>query len=181
MKSLAIILLVLLVWGMGLLAFAARVAHSTPAPEPPKAEGLVVLTGMSSQRIEEGMHLLREGKAQRMLVSGVNLTVHPRDFKIMFRVSPRLFACCVDLGRDAVDTRSNGEESAAWVKKNGYRSIRLITTDWHMPRAYFELRQALPKNVSIIRDAVRSEPDLRILLTEYHKYLLRRAAALFGI
>ena len=164
-------------WVIGFVLFAALL----PRPAGDVAtDGIIVLTG-GPNRIEQGLRVLEEGRAKRMLVSGVNLTVHPRDFKIMFRVSPRLFGCCVDLGRDAVDTRSNGEESAAWVKKNGYHSVRLITTDWHMPRAYFELRQALPKNVSIIRDAVRSEPDLRILLTEYHKYLLRRAAALFGI
>ena len=49
-----------------------------------------------------------------------------------------------------------------------------------MRRARFELRQALPEQVAIVTDAVHSEPDLKVLLTEYHKYLLRRAAALAG-
>lgn len=168
---------IVLIWTIGFVLFAGFLPR--PAGEQ-KTDGIIVLTG-GPNRIERGLAVLEKGEAKRMLVSGVNLTVRPRDFLIMFHVSPTLFACCVDLGQDAVDTRSNGEESAEWVKKHGYKSIRLITTDWHMRRARYELGQALPKNVTILSDAVRSEPDLRILLTEYHKYLLRRAAALFGI
>lgn len=168
---------IILVWTIGFVLFAGFLPR--PAGEQ-KTDGIIVLTG-GPNRIERGLAVLEKGEAKRMLVSGVNLTVRPRDFLIMFHVSPKLFACCVDLGQDAVDTRSNGEESAEWVKRHGYKSIRLITTDWHMRRARYELGQALPKNVTILSDAVRSEPDLRILLTEYHKYLLRRAAALFGI
>ena len=100
---------------------------------------------------------------------------------IQFKAPASLFDCCIDLGQEAIDTRSNGAESAAWVKKHGYRSVRLVTTDWHMRRARFELDQALPPEVTIVSDAVRSEPDLNILFREYHKYLLRRIAVLFGI
>lgn len=167
----------ILAWVIGFVLFAGFLPRPAGAQ---KTDGIIVLTG-GPNRIERGLAVLEKGEAKRMLVSGVNMTVRPRDFLIMFRVSPKMFGCCIDLGQDAVDTRSNGEESAQWVSKHGYKSIRLITTDWHMPRARFELRQALPKNVQILPDAVRSEPDLRILLTEYHKYLLRRAAALFGI
>jgi uncharacterized SAM-binding protein YcdF (DUF218 family) len=166
-----------LAWVIGFVLFVGLL----PQPAgPSRTDGIIVLTG-GPNRIERGLGLLREGKAQRMLVSGVNLTVRRRDFLIQFGASPRLFDCCIDLGQEAVDTRSNGAESAAWVRKRGYRSIRLVTTDWHMRRARFELDQALPPEVTILGDAVRSEPDLRILLTEYHKYLLRRVAGLIGI
>lgn len=168
---------VLLAWVIGFVLFVALLPR---AAGEQVTDGIIVLTG-GPNRIERGLSLLEQRRAKRMLVSGVNLTVGRRDFLIMFRIPPRLFDCCITLGQDAVDTRSNGEESAAWVRQNGYRSIRLVTTDWHMPRARFELRQALPKDVTIVPDAVRSDPDLRILLTEYHKYLLRRVGALLGI
>jgi uncharacterized SAM-binding protein YcdF (DUF218 family) len=145
-----------------------------------QTDGIIVLTG-GAKRIERGLELLSQRKAKRMLVSGVNLVVRRRDFLIQFRAPPRLFDCCVDLGQEAIDTRSNAAESAAWVKKHGYQSIRLVTTDWHMLRARFELDQALPPGVTIVSDAVRSEPDLGILFREYHKYLLRRIAVLFGL
>lgn len=186
MKSLAIILLVLLVWGLGLLAFAARVAHSTPAPDPPQAEGLVVLTGMSSQRIEEGMHLLREGKAQRMLVSGVNRGATRADIRRVARaVAAPIYDCCVDLGFEAEDTIGNARETADWVKARGYDSLVVVTADYHMPRALLELRSALPDTTLIpypvatpelnARAWWRNQHDARRMMLEYTKYLMIQA------
>ena len=164
-------------WLVGFVLFVALL----PRPlDNARTDGIVVLTG-GPNRIQRGLSLMEQRQARRMLVSGVNLTVRRRDFQSNFKVPSRLFDCCVDLGQDAIDTRSNGEETAAWVKKHGYKSLRLITTDWHMRRARFELDQSLPEGVTIQMDAVRSEPDLRVLLSEYHKYLLRRLAVLVGL
>ncbi len=167
----------LLIWVIGFVLFVALLPRQG---DERQTDAIIVLTG-GPNRIERGLTLLQQRKARRMLVSGVNLVVQRRDFLIQFRVPPPLFDCCIDLGQEAIDTRSNGAESAAWVKKHRYRSVRLVTTDWHMRRARFELDQALPPDVAIIGDAVRSEPDLGILFREYHKYLLRRIAVLFGI
>jgi uncharacterized SAM-binding protein YcdF (DUF218 family) len=93
----------------------------------------------------------------------------------------RLFECCVDLGKDAVDTRSNAVEAAQWLKRRDFRSVRLVTTDWHMPRARFELERAVGNDVAVIADAVDSAPGLVTLFAEYNKYLLRRTSALLGI
>lgn len=167
----------LLLWLLGFVAFVALLPRPAPLG---RTDGIVVLTG-GPNRIQRGLDLLEQGQARRMLVSGVNLTVRRRDFLNQHRVSRRLFDCCVDLGHEAIDTRSNAEETAAWVRRNRYRSIRLITTDWHMHRSRFELDQLIPDGVTIQTDAVRSDPDLRVLLSEYHKYLLRRVAVLIGI
>lgn len=167
----------LLVWLVGFVLFVALLPR--PLGEA-RTDGIVVLTG-GPNRIQRGLTLMEQRQARRLLISGVNLTVRRRDFQAEYRVPSRLFECCVDLGQDAIDTRSNGEETAAWVRKHGYRSLRLITTDWHMRRARFELDQSLPAGVAIRMDAVRSEPDLWVLLSEYHKYLLRRAAVVFGL
>ncbi len=166
----------LLAWLIGFVLFVALLPRSV---EGGRTDGIIVLTG-GPGRIERGLSLLQEGKARRMFVSGVDLLVRPREFIVQYKVPPRLFACCVELGQEAVDTRSNGSESADWVKRNGVKSIRLVTTDWHMRRARLELDQALPPGIAIQTDAVRSEPDLKVLLKEYHKYLLRRAAILAG-
>ena len=168
----------LLVWLIGFVLFVGLLPR--PAEEGRRTDGIIVLTG-GAKRIERGLDLLQQGRAKRMLISGVDPAVRPVELAARYRVPLPLFACCIDLGAEAVDTRSNGEEAAAWVAKGGYRSIWLVTTDWHMRRADFELRQALPGDVVIHRDAVRSEPDLWVLLKEYNKYLLRRAAVLFGI
>lgn len=168
---------VLLLWLFGFVAFVWLL----PQPAPPqRTDAIIVLTG-GAKRIEHGLALMADGQARRMLISGVDPSVRPRELAARYGAPMRLFECCIDLGFEAIDTRSNAEEAAAWVKSGGYRAIRLVTTDWHMRRAHFELRQAMPAEVTILRDAVRSDPELMVLLTEYNKYLLRRGAALFGI
>jgi uncharacterized SAM-binding protein YcdF (DUF218 family) len=116
-----------------------------------------------------------------MLVSGVDREVRPKEFAAEFRVSQREMACCITLGYAAVDTRSNAAETAKWVAQNEVRSLRLVTTDWHMRRAAGELDRALPKSVTVIRDAVPSRPDLGTLFLEYHKLLASRAAGLVDL
>ena len=152
-------------------------------PRPAGAEqtdAIVVLTG-GAKRFERGLGLLQQGKAKRMLVSGVARTVRPGELAAEYQADERIFACCIDLGRESVDTRSNAEETSRWLAKHRFRSIRLITTDWHMPRARFELSRRLPADVEVLSDAIESNPAFRQLFTEYNKYLLRRAAVIVGI
>src|SRR3546814_10095927 len=134
-----------------------------------------------SGRIGRGLDLLQAGAAKTMLISGVDRDVRPRELAVAYNAPEKLFDCCITLGHEAIDTRSNAIETAHWIEKRGYRTVRLITTDWHMRRARFELNQALPQGVAIHVDAVRSRPSLGMLFKEYNKYLLRRAAALAGI
>jgi uncharacterized SAM-binding protein YcdF (DUF218 family) len=96
-------------------------------------------------------------------------------------VPKELFDCCVDLGREAVDTRSNALETARWIEARRYRTIRLVTTDWHMRRARFELDRALGDGVEIQTDAVKSRAGFGVLFKEYHKYLLSRLGPIVGL
>jgi len=169
--------LALLLWALGFAWFALLL------PQPrgdSKTDAIVVLTG-SAGRIDRGLALLRRGQAKKLLVSGVDRDVKPREFAHLYKVSADMMACCVTLGREAIDTRSNAIETSRWLARNQYRSMRFITTDWHMRRARYELSRQLEGPVTIIPDAVRSNPSLKMLLREYHKYLLRRLAGLIGI
>ena len=166
----------LLAWALGFAAFMLMLGRPL---EDRKTDAIVVLTG-GPGRIDRGLAVLHAGEAKRMLVSGVDPDVKPREFAVEYKIDPKAFACCIDLGWQAVDTRSNAEETAKWVHRHGYRSVRLVTTDWHMPRARLELAHALD-GVEVIGDPVRSHPPLKVLLREYHKYLVRRIALLFGI
>jgi uncharacterized SAM-binding protein YcdF (DUF218 family) len=168
---------VLLVYVLGYALFAVMLPR--PADDR-RTDAIVVLTG-AAKRIERGLDLLERGRASRMLVSGVARTVRPVELAEEYKDHERLFGCCVDLGRESVDTRSNAEEVARWVDERGFRSVRLVTTDWHMPRARFELARQLPDGVQLVGDAVESNPSFTQLFTEYNKYLLRRAAIILGI
>ena len=120
------------------------------------------------------------GKAKRLLVSGVATGLRKIDL-IEANGHAAAITCCVDLGREAVDTRSNAEETARWVREHRYRSLRLVTSDWHMARARMELGAALDRNVVIVRDGVRVEQRLGPLVNEYNKLILRRIALWAGL
>ncbi|MEC3912521.1 YdcF family protein [Sphingobium sp. CR2-8] len=168
----------LLAWMLGFAWFAIFL----PQPlDGRRTDAIVVLTG-GAGRIDRGIALLQDGSAKRMLISGVDRSVRPVELAVQYKTPERLFSCCITLGREAIDTRSNGLETARWLERRDYKTVRLITTDWHMRRAALELRQALPGDkVAIVYDAVPSRPSLTILAREYNKYLLRRIAALIGI
>ena len=163
-----------LLWALGFAAFAVTLPH--PAGDE-ATDGIVVLTG-GPGRVQRGLKLLAAGRARRMLVSGVDRRVRAADLAETYTIAPDLMAR-IDLGTSAVDTRSNAQETARWIAAHNYRSIRLVTTDWHMRRARYELRQIL-RGVHVVRDGVPSDPTLVTLLREYNKYLLRRGAGLAG-
>lgn len=168
--------LAVLLWVLGFVWFAVAL----PGPGPDMVtDGIVVVTG-GPGRIPRGLALLEAKQARRMLISGVDRRVRPQDMIAEYHASPRLIACCVDLGAESVDTRSNADETAAWVAQHRYRTLRLVTTDWHMARARFELARVLDRRVTILSDGVRSEPGFLVLMKEYTKYLLRRIAAPLG-
>jgi uncharacterized SAM-binding protein YcdF (DUF218 family) len=166
-----------LVYLLGYALFAGLL----PRPEDDRrTDAIVVLTG-GPKRIERGLDLLSRQRSSRMLVSGVARTVRPVELAAEYPNNAALFGCCIDLGRESVDTRSNAAEVARWVTQRKFRSVRLVTTDWHMPRARFEIARQLPADVELLGDAVESNPRFTQLLTEYNKYLLRRAAVVIGI
>jgi uncharacterized SAM-binding protein YcdF (DUF218 family) len=96
-------------------------------------------------RLEAATRLLEDGKGKRLLVSGVNPRATRADVLNVTGAAKRVFDCCVDLGFTAVDTVGNGREAAQWARAMGYRSLILVTADYHMPRAMLELKSALPE------------------------------------
>lgn len=162
-----IIALLAMIWMIGFLWFA--IALPRPA-DLEKTDAIVVPTG-SGGRIQRGLTLLREGASERMLVTGVDANVKPREFAAEYDVPASQMECCVTLGFAALDTRGNARETAVWVAENDVRSIRLVTADWHMRRAARELQGTLPEGVTVLRDAVRTEPSLWTLFLEYHKFI----------
>lgn len=158
---------VFLAWSFGFVWFFATVPG--PAGEI-RTDAVIVPTGAAG-RIQRGLEVLDKGWADRLLVSGVDLEVRPDEFAAEFGVSRRLMRCCVELGFSAIDTRGNAREIAKWVRERGVTSIRLVTSDWHMRRVAHELTRTLPSTVKVVPDAVRTEPELSVLLLEYHKLL----------
>ncbi|MCC2601309.1 YdcF family protein [Sphingopyxis yananensis] len=172
-----LISLLFLAWVLGFAWFALL----PPMPAPlQKTDAIVVLTG-GPGRIDRALDLLEQKQADRLLISGVAREVKPHELAAEYKRPMALFDCCVALGFEAEDTRSNATEVVNWVARRNYRTVRLVTTDWHMRRAEFELRRAIDKNVTIIPDAVRSQPNFLTLFREYHKYLAGLVGGLIGV
>lgn len=161
------IALVLLAAAGGFLFFAAVLPP--PAPAGLVTDGAVVLTG-SPGRLARGREVLESGLAERLLVSGVDRKVRPEELRRAMGLDPVLFRR-VDLGFVAENTRTNAAEVAVWVRANRFRSVRIITSDFHARRSRLEIASRLGDDVEIIVDAVPSDPPLPMLLREYGKYL----------
>lgn len=175
-----LLFIALILWLGGFAVFALTL----PSPQGEiKTDAVVVLTG-SAGRIERGMAVLEKQWAGRLLISGVDRTVKPQELSAHYNMSEALFACCVDLGFRSVDTHSNGQETARWVLSRKLTSLRLVTSDWHMRRAHFELERALKDNdlndVVIIDDPVPGNASYSLLFKEYNKFVYRWIGRYFG-
>jgi len=164
---------------IGFVRFLSQL-HGTEIKPDRHADGIVVLTGGSS-RVSDAMELLAAGYGKRLLISGVHPTNDASDISRSLPDSQSWMGCCVDLDRSAVNTRSNAAETRRWAHERGFKSLIVVTSNYHMPRATVELSHAMPDIVlipfAVVGDKWRDEPwwtngaTLRLLLSEYVKYV----------
>ena len=164
---------------VGFAGFLAQLRGTEVKPAS-NADGIVVLTGGSS-RVSDAMELLAAGYGKRLLISGVHPTSAASDISRSLPDNQSLLSCCVDLDHSAVNTRSNAAETRRWAHERGFKSLIVVTSNYHMPRAIVELSHAMPDikliPFAVIGDKWRDEPwwtsgaALRLLLSEYAKYV----------
>ncbi|HLB80724.1 MAG TPA: YdcF family protein [Dongiaceae bacterium] len=179
-------------WGGGLVGFVARIPRE-PARAAVPTDAIVVLTG-GSERLKEGLRLLAFRRAGSLFVSGVYQGV---DLARLLQgvgplddapLNPDTVACCIELGHGAGNTEGNARETAAWMAARGFRSLRLVTADYHMQRSLLEFRRAMP-DVEILPHPVfpghvkrdgwwHSPGTAALLMSEYGKYLVARLRGL---
>lgn len=128
---------------LGFWRFAETV-RAEPDP-PPQADAIVALTGGSLARLSAGVRLLEQRKGERLLISGVNRIVTDAELFHALEIDQELARCCVDIGRQAEDTLGNASETADWARTHRFRSLILVTDDYHMPRSHAELSIAMPE------------------------------------
>ena len=166
----------------------AGVAREGPERAGFVTDAVVVPTG-GSGRLTEGLHLLESGLAQKLFVTGVAAGVEPAQLRD--RHAPALWACCVELGYEADDTEANARETAAWMARRSFASLRLVTGAYHMKRAMMEFRNAMP-NATLVSHPVFSEHvkvehwwryrgTAGLIASEYAKYLWALARRAFGL
>ncbi|WP_269584949.1 YdcF family protein [Roseibium sp. Sym1] len=177
------VLTALLAGAIGQFALFAHTIATAKVPSSANADAIVVLTG-GHARVSEAVRLLEEGRANRLLISGVHPGTTREQLAAVTASAMPLEKASVDLDRVALNTAGNAAETAAWVKKNGFGSLLVVTSAYHLPRAEAELSGALP-DVDLIAYPVFSkdlkleswyqEPaTMRLLMREYVKYILAR-------
>jgi uncharacterized SAM-binding protein YcdF (DUF218 family) len=173
---------VLFAAGFGL--FASHISGMATPEDLPRADAIIVLTG-GQARIDAGLNLLKSGKGERLLISGVNPVADRDELRAATGADKILFSCCVDIDHAALDTIGNAEESAKWVRSHQYGSVILVTNNYHMPRSLLEMGRYIGSaelqpypvvNTRLDNGKWMTKPDaLRVLFTEYNKYLLALA------
>ncbi|MEO3428259.1 YdcF family protein [Pelagibius sp. CAU 1746] len=180
-------LLLALAYGIGFLWFATLMPTRADDGQR-RTDAIVVLTG-GSDRLSVALDLLSADKGRKLFVSGVYHGVDVRQLLDLSQHSPEDLSCCVVLGYEADDTRGNAVETAAWMKEQGFTSLRLVTATYHMPRSLLEFRRLMP-DIEIVPHPVFPEHfksddwwrwpgSSSLLITEYSKYLVALLRGLF--
>ncbi|MEO4000641.1 YdcF family protein [Mesorhizobium sp. CAU 1732] len=171
----------------GFAAFSTHVARLTTPELQGSADAIIVLTG-GQARIDAALELLQSGKGKRLLISGVHPSARMKDLQRVTGGDEKLFSCCIDIDRAALDTIGNAEESAKWVTSHAYGTVIVVTNNYHMPRSLLELKRMVGETVLLPYPVVNTPLDkgewmksgdaLRVLFMEYTKYLASVARGL---
>ena len=136
------LVLTAIIFAIGFLVFAHKVDNLQAPLNVATADGIVVWTGKGGGRLETGADLLRRGKGERLLISGVNTKTTLTAIKDLVILPDEKAECCIDLDYNAEDTTGNARETASWAEALGYEHIILVTSAYHMPRAEIEIGAA---------------------------------------
>jgi uncharacterized SAM-binding protein YcdF (DUF218 family) len=183
-----IILTVLLVgflfWFSGLVSFVQRIPTTATADDI-STDAIIVLTG-GSLRVERGFELFGQDKAPTLFISGVGKDTTLQDLLTKYgnpsvREKVQQGAAHIVLDYRADSTYGNAREAAKFIRDYDLTSVRLVTSNYHMPRSLVEFQSVLP-NLIIIQDSVlptsfhhenwwKDAPSRRLVLSEYHKMM----------
>ena len=176
-----------LFWVAGLFAFLKLIPEGVDDATQ-KTDTIVVLTG-GSLRLQTGLTLLKEGRADKLFVSGVHRGVDVRQLLRLARTSPSEAECCIQLGHAADDTAGNAAETQRWMAAQKFQTLRLVTAAYHMPRSLVEFSHAMPDARIVIHPVFPPQVKLQewwrwrgtafLILGEYSKYLIARTRHIF--
>lgn len=183
LKYIRILLLIFIgltgIWLIGFIYFI----HSMPSVAEDfntKTDAIVVLTG-GKGRIDEGITLLGANKAKKLLISGVAKCTKLEEIHTYTYNKAKLLSDKITLGYSARDTKGNVKETIKWMEDNNFKTIRLVTSGYHMPRACLEFEKVmnkkniifnpvLPENINL-NNIWDSPAHIKLIAIEYCKFI----------
>jgi len=180
-STVALCAAVLVLLGLGFLWFIWRVPANEVALDR-NADGIVALTGGAS-RIADAIELLASGRGKRLLISGAYRATNSKEISRLNPEYERWVRCCVDFDR-SLNTLGNAIETKRWAERRGFRSLIVVTSNYHMPRALAEISHQLPDVAlvpfPVVTERQRADPwwaraaTARLMVSEYLKYVFAK-------
>jgi uncharacterized SAM-binding protein YcdF (DUF218 family) len=179
--TVAVALAAMALFAFGFVWFLWSIANDE-VPLTHNADGIVVLTGGAS-RVTDAIELMAAGRGRRLLISGLHRTTTVGEIQRLNPDFTRVIRCCVDFDHSR-NTLGNAIETKRWAESRGFRSIIVVTSNYHMPRALAEIAHQLP-GVELVPYPVvtakqRAEPwwrtvaAARLMVFEYVKFVFAK-------
>ncbi len=166
-------------------SFAYWLFHFPSQYSGETAEAIIVLTG-GSGRLKAGAMLLKDKKADALLISGVNVRLSDKGLFKQMPVLDKKLKKDVSIGREAENTKGNAIEAKQWMTENNYDTAIIVTSYWHMERAMLEFSHIMEDKEFIAypvladdylskgRYGYLSKDMLLLLFKEYCKLNMRK-------
>jgi len=144
-----------------LLFLPASIPHllalRDPGPPPTRpADAIFVLTG-GEGRIQEGFRAWSGGAARELYILGAGRRIPVARIVPEASRIPAEALSRVHVEGWSENTLENAFSAKSAVGEGKYSSVILVTSDYHIPRAYLAFRKVLPPEVSL--SAIRVRPE----------------------
>ncbi len=165
-------------WLAGYLVYVTDIFIKRPERNNTETDAIIVLTG-GGMRIDTGLDLLSSGFSGQLFITGVHVGVHIDEILASWPEKDKFSECCITLGYKARTTIENAQETKSWALDKDIKSIRLVTSAYHMKRSLLEFENELGF-IEIIPHPVPEESneiynfDFWLLaFSEYNKFIYR--------
>jgi len=145
-------------------------------------DAIIVFTG-GENRVQSGIDLISNNVGKRLFISGVNPDTNIFDISEQILSDEDLLNCCIDLGKKANNTIENAIESIDWIKNNNYKNVIIVTSNYHMKRSLFILKN-FDRSINFIPHNVQSKflqnknitiyAKMKTIISEYAKLTYTR-------
>ena len=166
-----------ILWISGFCLFAYKI-NNFNTDTTKNTDAIIVLTG-GRNRIHEASKLFNNKKAKYLFISGVAKDITLENIQNTQNIKIDDLKN-VEIGHNADNTVENADETADWINRNDIKSIRLVTSNYHIYRSLIEFQKNL-KNTEILPHPVYSEyiekkwwtswQTFSLIFKEYNKLL----------